>query len=91
MSAGFYFSVPPSIVRSTSKENLAKVVPMHQLLLETDSPVLGPTKEGRNEPMNVMVSCEFIAKAKDISPNEVAEATTANAKKLFPKLSLCQS
>jgi len=43
--------------------------------------------QGRNEPVNINVSCDFIAEAKGISREEVIQMTTENAQKLFTKLS----
>jgi TatD DNase family protein len=49
----------------------------------TDS---GPEKGVRNEPSNISISCEYIAKVKKMEPTEVRQITTANAINLFPKL-----
>src|SRR3989337_22261 len=85
IEAGYYFSIPPSVVRSRQKQKLLERLPLDRLILETDSPVLGPDPAARNEPRNVLVSCQAIAAAKGVSIEEEARATPANARRLFPK------
>ena len=85
LEAGYYFSIPPSIVRSPQKQKLVRHLPLEHLLLESDAPVLGPEKEVRNEPCNVWLSCQHIAAIKGVPVDEVARVTTANARRLFPR------
>lgn len=63
----------------------AKAVPLTKLLLETDAPFLTPTpyRGTINEPKNVRVVAEFLAKLRGESLDDLASATTANARTLF--------
>jgi TatD DNase family protein len=83
--AGYFFSIPPSVVRSAQKQKLVRHLPLECLLLETDSPVLGPDPAVRNEPMNVTVACDAVAGLKGLPPEEIARVTTENARRLFPR------
>ena len=83
-AAGFFFSIPPSVVRSVQKQKLVRALPLERLLLETDSPVLGPDPAARNEPRNLRIACQAVADLKGVPFEEVAERTTANALQLFP-------
>jgi TatD DNase family protein len=83
VEAGYFFSVPPSVVRSPQKQKLVRQLPLSCLLLETDSPVLGADPTERNEPCRVLVSLRAIAEIKGLAVQEVADATARNALRLF--------
>lgn len=80
---GYLFSVPPSIVRSRQKQKLVGRLPLEALALESDAPVLGPTREERNEPANVLVAARAIAEIQGRALEEVLDVTTRNARRLF--------
>jgi TatD DNase family protein len=83
VEAGFFFSIPPSVVRSEQKQKLVKKLPLSSILLETDSPVLGPLAKDRNEPANAIIAVKAIAEIKGISESEVMEAAAENARRLY--------
>lgn len=82
-AAGWFFSIPPSVVRSRQKQRLAALLPLECLLLESDAPVLGPIPDRRNEPALITVALERVAEIRGISPLRLAQATTAAARRLF--------
>ena len=84
--AGYLFSVPPSVIRSEQKKKLVRRLPLESLCLESDSPVLGPDREQRNEPANLTYARDFIAESHGTSPKRVDEVTSQNAAGLFPRL-----
>jgi TatD DNase family protein len=79
---GFYISLATVVCKSAQHQVLARQVPLDLLLIETDSPFLSP-KKGRNEPAYVLESLNLIAKIKDLPPEDVAKATTTNAKRIY--------
>ena len=83
---GFFFSIPPSVIRSPQKQKLVRRLPLSNLLVETDSPVLGPTNKERNEPSNVMISVNAISELKNISKEEVLETVFENTYRLYGDL-----
>lgn len=86
VEAGFFFSVPPSIVHSRQKQKLVKQLPLSCLLIETDSPVLGPVPGERNEPANAAAVIDAVAGLKNINKQEVLETTFQNTCQLYGTL-----
>lgn len=84
---GFYIALGGVVTFKNAKKphEVAKIVPLENLLLETDSPFLTPEPyRGKvNSPANVRFVAEAIAKLRDISIEEVENQTTLNAQKLF--------
>lgn len=70
--------------KSTLPEIVAHI-PLEELVLETDSPYLTPApfRGKRNETAYIRYVCERIAAIKEVSEEEVAAVTTANACRLF--------
>jgi TatD DNase family protein len=81
------FSGIVTFKKSEALREVAKIVPLSQLLIETDTPYLAPqSKRGKtNEPAFVVETAQCIADLKKISLEEVANATCENGEKLFKK------
>ena len=86
VEAGYFFSIPPSVTRSRQKQKLVKRLPLSCLLIESDSPVLGPSRDERNEPANIRQSVKAIAALKDISEEAVIAAVLENTERLYGML-----
>jgi TatD DNase family protein len=80
---GWYFSVPAVITRLEHFKMLVEMVPLDQLLTETDCPYLSPVAGERNEPKNVVVTIKEIAKIKNLGEEEVADQIWKNAREFF--------
>jgi TatD DNase family protein len=63
----------------------AAYAPADRILVETDAPYLAPVphRGHRNEPAYLVKTVEALAQVRGISPGRAAEATTANAFRLF--------
>jgi len=83
VESGFFFSVPPSVVRSRQKQKLVKHLPVSCLLIETDSPVLGPLPGERNEPANALAAVRAIAEIKGMRQEKVVRITSENCHRLY--------
>ena len=86
---GFYLGIGG--VLTYKKSGLDKVleqIDMKHIVLETDAPYLTPVpfRGKRNEPAYIKYVAEKLAEVKNISLEEVAAITTANAEILFGKL-----
>ncbi len=80
----WFFTVPTSVCYKKVHQNLARLVPLDKMMLETDAPFLKPKKEMEmNIPSNVYLSAEKIAEIKGVSIREVGEKTTKNSKDFF--------
>lgn len=82
---GFYVSIPGIVTFAKNVADAVREIPLSQMIIETDSPYLAPKphRGQRNEPAYVVETARAIAELKGITIDEVADVTTANAKKLF--------
>ncbi len=87
MEMNFFISFggPVTFKNAKKPKEVVKEIPMEKLLIETDCPYLTPHpyRGKRNEPAYVRLVAEQVAELKNMTIEEVAEKTTANAKKLF--------
>lgn len=84
---GFYIALGGVVTFKNAKKvkEVAKIVPLERLLLETDAPYMTPVpyRGKENQPAYVKFVAEEIANLRGVSFDEVANATTENAKKLL--------
>ena len=73
--------------RSSELREIARDVPLDRLLVETDAPYLAPVpfRGKRNEPGYVAHTAKLLAEVRGMTPAALADLTTANFRRLFPK------
>jgi TatD DNase family protein len=84
---GFYISISGPVTYRNARQlpGIVRALPLDRLLVETDCPFLAPEpyRGKRNEPAYTRLVAERIAELKGIPFDDLARATTANARRLF--------
>ncbi len=83
---GVFFSLPPSLLRSPQKQKLARRLPVSQILLESDAPVLGPNGAERNEPKNLALTLQAVAELRGMQVEELEGIVEENTLRAYPRL-----
>jgi TatD DNase family protein len=87
VALGFLVSMHTSVThpKASQLREVASALPLESLVIETDSPYGAPQafRGKRNEPAYVLESAKQVAQVRGLTIEEVAEATTANARRLF--------
>jgi TatD DNase family protein len=90
LALGLYvsFSGVVSFKKSDDLRAVAAEVPLDRLLVETDAPFLAPEpyRGKTNEPAYVVHTAAALAKVKGLTPEALAQATSANFHRLFKKV-----
>lgn len=87
LDRGWYlgFDGPVTYKNARRTVEVAEMIPIDRILVETDSPYMSPVpvRGKRNDSHNVAYIVEKLAQIKGISSDEMAILTLANGKKLF--------
>ncbi len=73
--------------KNANIKEVYKKVPLHNIVLETDSPYLAPVpyRGKKNEPANILVIAEFLASLYGVSISYLSEVTNENIARIFDK------
>lgn len=87
LDAGFHLSLAGIVTfpKALELKEVARMVPLNRLLVETDSPFLAPVpyRGKRNEPAHVVRVAEVIAEMRGTTVEAIGRATTENFNRLF--------
>lgn len=87
LDMGFYLSIsgPVTYANAVNLREVVSYIPIDKILIETDCPYLTPEprRGARNEPKYVRYTAEKIAEIKRMAIEEIAQATSENALRLF--------
>jgi len=79
-----FIGVDGDVTYNKNKMEFVKKIPLDLLVLETDSPYLSPQKKFPNEPVNLPLIAEFIAKLRHVSVDLISKTSEDNSYRLFP-------
>ena len=88
LAAGYWisFTGPVTYKKNDALRDVARMVPLDRLMVETDAPYLSPEpkrSQKTNEPALVMYTAARLAEVKGVSLAELDRVTTANAERFF--------
>lgn len=81
----FYFGLDGNLTYDPGLQKVTSLIPLEKILLETDAPFLSPVpyRGQRNEPKNVNIIREWLARIKNVGEKEISQTTSRNAIDLF--------
>jgi TatD DNase family protein len=79
------FAGNSTYAKTQNLRDVAKVLPLESILIETDSPYLAPQayRGERNEPAYVVEVARTLASVRDLAPEEFAARTAGNFRRFF--------
>lgn len=84
---GYYIALggPVTFKNAKDPKEVAKIIPLEKLVLETDSPFLAPHpfRGKENDPSKIILVAQAIAEIRGLSVEEVGQITSQNAENLF--------
>jgi len=80
---GHFLSIPANARRSQSFTRMLETLPRERILLETDCPYLGPDRDARNEPANVVGTAQYAAELWRTNVADVERQVAENFEQLF--------
>ena len=87
ISMGYYIGIGGVVTYSNAKKTVEVVqaIPIDRIVVETDCPYLSPVpnRGKRNDSLNLKFVVDKISEIKNMSHDDVAHITTANAKELY--------
>jgi len=85
LAAGYFISLTPEVVYRERDQRLARMVPLGQMLLETDGPwqYAGPFEGRPTEPAMIVETVDAVARVLNISSVVVSTVTSINTRMLF--------
>jgi len=87
LDLGFYIALGGAVTFKNAKKpvEVARYVPSDRLLIETDSPYMAPVpfRGTRNDSGNLTEIIKRLAEIRNTTPEQIAEATSINADRLF--------
>ncbi len=87
LKTNFLISFPGTITypKNDTLREVVKMTPLERIVFETDCPFLPPQqiRGKRNEPGNLIETIKLAAQLKNLSADEMANISTANAKKIL--------
>jgi TatD DNase family protein len=78
------FAHPVSYAKNLGPRAAAAAIPATSLLVETDSPYLGPASDQRNEPTTTLRTAAVLAQLRDDPIEAIATVVGAAYRRLFP-------
>lgn len=83
---GWWFSIPANCTVNEAFQKMLRILPPDKILTETDAPYLSPVKGERNEPKNVAVTIDMLARLRGWSVDQAKEQVWDNYSLLFSHL-----
>lgn len=82
MDNGWFITLPANFRKYRNRKQAAEIIPLEQILLETDGPYLSPTPD-RNEPANIVYGVESLGELLGLPNEDIARSTTKNALRFY--------